>query len=682
DELRARLDALAAGEQAANLVSGGVREGRLVLVFAGQGSQRPGMGRELAAAFPVFDRALEEVFEAFDGLLDRPLREVMWAEPDSPEAALLSRTEFTQTAMFAFEVALFRLLERWELRPDMLIGHSVGELAAAHVAGVFSLEDACRLVAGRARLMGALPEGAMLAAQMTEEEALESLGEFEGRLALAAVNAPGSVVVSGEPEAVDEWAAKHGEDRKTKRLDVSHAFHSPLLDPILAELEELAGGIALEPPRLPVISNVTGEPLTAEQATSPAYWAEHARKPVRFGDGIAHAAGEGAEHYLELAPHPTLAAPIHDTLGELPATLTPALRKRDPEPQGVLAATAQLHANGIPVDWHAGGPERPRTPLPTYPFEHQTLWLTPDRSAHDLAANGLRPADHPLLAAAVHVADRGWLFTGRLSQRAQPWLGDHAVWDTVAASGTVLLELALQAADEVGCDLVEELTLESPLVLPADGDVEVQVAVADPAGDGRQTFEIHSREPSADERDWVRHASGVLALAEEDLPAAAGDAWPPPDAEPMDVEALYVELAERGYGYGPAYQGLRAAWRRGEEVFAEVSIDEEDAAGAERFAVHPTLLDPPFHAFLGGRVESGEDEIPLPFGWRGVRVHRAGATAIRARVAPTADGEASLVAVDEAGDPVVSVASMLSRPVPSSQLRALRGGARDSLFRL
>ncbi len=694
NRLLAGLEALAAGEAAPGVHEGTARSTRTAFLFSGQGAQRAGMGTGLAAAFPVFAAAFDEATAALEERLGIPLKEIMSAPADSEEAALLNHTEATQAALFAHEVSLFRLLESFGLRPDQLIGHSIGELVAAHVAGVMSLEDAATLVAARGRLMGALPAGgAMLAVEAREAE----LGDLPEGVSLAAVNSPSSLVLSGaEPEIERLEAEWGGRERRTTRLRVSHAFHSQLMEPMLEELGEIAAGLELNPPRIPIVSNLTGKPV-GEELADPGYWVRQVRQPVRFAAGVAALAAAGIGRYLELGPDAVLSAPVAQCLEETGLAAEPlvacAQRSGHVQAEALLAFLAGAHADGAEVDWealHEGHGAR-TVELPTYAFQRQPYWLAAENGAGDLRAAGLEDAGHPLLGAVVGLAGEGGsVFTGRLSLASHPWLADHAVFDLVLLPGTGLVELALNAGARVGCELLEELTLEAPLVLPESGVVQLQVAVASPAeeGPGRRV-EIFSRLEGAElgeggEGGWVRHAVGVLAPAPDEPEAGSlGAEWPPAGAEPLDLASLYDRLALAGFGYGPAFQGARAAWRRGEELFAEVALDEEQAREASRFGLHPALLDAAFHPLIGTTGEGLEaGRLPLPFLWSEVRLARAGAASLRVRIAPEGEEAMRIDAVDETGAPVLSIGSLLPREVDASQLAGAGRRGDDPLFGL
>ena len=702
EELLDGLRSLSEGERRANGVvkgSASGASGRVAFLFTGQGAQRVGMGRECYEAFPVFRASFDEACGHLDELLGCSLREVVFGEgPFAGEAVVgespLDETMFTQGALFALETALFRLVESWGVRPDFVIGHSIGEVAAAYAAGVFSLEDACRLVAARGRLMGELPAGgAMVAVAASEAEALESLAGCEGQVALAGVNGPASVVISGDEDATLELAAVwEGRGRKVKRLKVSHAFHSPRMDAMLEEFARAIEGISFKAPRIPVVSNVTGEIATDGLLADPAYWVRHVREPVRFADGVGCLAAQGVGSFLELGPDGVLSAMVGED-GDLRAI--PVLREDRPEARSLLAALAQMWVRGVAVDWCEvfAGSGAKRVPLPTYAFQRERYWLQADApAAGNAPAAGQERTEHPFLGAAVALAGgEGLLFTGGLSLQAHPWLADHAVLGSVLVPGTAFVELALYAGAQVGCGALRELVIEAPLVLGEDG-VQLQVSLAGPDEAGAWRVEIHSRpEPGRGAEiwdggsEWVRHAAGVVAEgapagatlggAGRDLRELAGE-WPPAGAIDVQVDGLYEALAEGGLEYGPAFQGARAIWRRGEEIFAEVLLPESQRALGERFGVHPALLD----AALHGIVALAPREPGLPFAWSGVELHATGASILRVRLSGAENGAVAILAADETGGLVAAIDSLALRPMAREQLAAARGDRRDSLF--
>ncbi|MGW7492668.1 type I polyketide synthase, partial [Streptomyces sp. NPDC054786] len=364
-------------------------------------------------------------------------------------------------------------------------------------------------------------------------------------------------------------------------------------------------------------------------------------------------------------------------------TFVSTLRRDRPEEHELLTGLSRAHARGIRIGWDAffAGHEDGWADLPTYAFEHKWYWLdAPARTAGDLGSVGLRTVEHPMLGAMVATPESdGVVLTGRLAVDSHPWVDDHEVFGRVLLPGTGLLELAIRAGDEVGCGVVEELTLQAPLVLPAKGsgglDLRVVVSAAD--GTGARTVGVHSRPEHAD-GEWTRHATGVLVSGTGAAPVEL-TAWPPPGAVPVPLEGCYERLTDRGYGYGPVFQGLKAAWRRGEDVFAEVSLPEEARAEAARFGLHPALLDAAMHADL--LSEGGAGETLLPFSWNGVTLHAAGVSSLRVHLRRVRGDELSAIWVaDERGRPVATVESLVSRPVSQEQLAA--AGTPDALFRI
>ncbi|HME74694.1 MAG TPA: SDR family NAD(P)-dependent oxidoreductase, partial [Mycobacterium sp.] len=678
-ELLGGLTELADGELAGSAVTGRAAPGgKTVFVFPGQGSQWLGMGMGLHAAYPVFAEAFNTVVGELDRHLLRPLREVIWGHDEN----LLNTTEFAQPALFAVEVALYRLLESWGVRPDFVMGHSVGELTAAHVAGALSLENAAVLVVARGRFMQALPAGgAMMAVQATEDEVRPLLTDGVG---IAAVNGPSSVVVSGDEDAVTAIAEQLREQgRRVHKLAVSHAFHSPLMEPMIDEFKAAARELTINAPTIPIISNVTGQ-LAEQDFASADYWTQHIRAAVRFADSIRFANSAGANRFLEVGPGGGLTSSIAESLPEGPVDLVasvPLLRKDRPEPASLMTGLAQAFVSGVGVDWRAMLPGAGFVELPTYAFERRRFWLSSDGAAGDAAGLGLAPSEHALLGAVVDLPSSGGVvLTGRLSSASQSWLADHAVGGVVVFPGAGFVELAIRAGDEVGCSVIDELMLAAPLVIPATGSVAVQVVVGAADESGTRSVSVFSR---GDEHSgWTLHAEGVVR------PGEAGSdtdmsTWPPVGATPVDIDGLYDRLAIRGYGYGPAFQGLRAMWRRGDEVFADVSLPSDAGLSPAGFGVHPAVLDAALHAVIVATETDDHDGngVLVPFSWQGVSLHAAGASAVRARIAPSGPSSVSVELADGLGLPVLSVASMVARPVSQQQLMAaVSGSGPDRIF--
>ncbi|MFJ5781465.1 SDR family NAD(P)-dependent oxidoreductase [Streptomyces hydrogenans] len=664
DALLRGLDALAAGDSTTpGVVRGdGTGRGATAFLFTGQGAQRLGMGRELYERSAVYRAAFDEVSAELDPLLDHPLGGVVFAEPDSADAALLDQTAYTQAALFAVEVALHRFAEHHGLTADYLLGHSVGEVAAAHVAGVFDLPDACRLVVARgAAMQSARDDGAMAALEATEAEVLDAL---PAGAEIAAVNGPRSVVVSGDEAAVtaasEHWAAL---GRRTRRLVVSHAFHSAHMDEALDGFRAALDTITFHEPGVPVVSNVTGTLAEEGQLTSPDYWVAHVRRAVRFSDGVRTLRDHGVTEFVELGPHAVLTAMVAQALADDDTPTTPGgarvamLRSGRDDVETAYAALAALHVRGASVDWTALLPATRQVPLPRYPFQHRRYWLEAPSSGH------------PLLGTVVELADGATLLTGETS--ATGWAGEHRIRGEAVVPGTALLEMALYAGELLDCPTVAELTLTAPLVLPVGGPAAVQVRVEAPDEGGARTVVVHARPVPGDgeagdageDRGWTRHAHGVLVPGRAAPSAAAA-----PSGAEVDLTGAYERLSGHGYDYGPAFRNLVTVRHDGDDRFVEVALPERQRAEASRFGLHPALLDAVLHVLLPGVVDPAAPAV-LPFSWSGVTRHATGAAALTATVT-VSGGTARLTAHDGNGDPVLTVDELALLPLGQGQVPA------------
>ncbi|MEX5707244.1 type I polyketide synthase [Parafrankia sp. FMc6] len=703
---------------------------QVVFVFPGQGSQWVGMAGDLLSSAPVFAERIAACERALAPHVDWSLTDVLAGAEGAPS---LERVDVVQPALWAVMVSLAALWQAHGVHPDAVVGHSQGEIAAACVAGALSLEDGAAVVALRSRAIAALSgAGGMLSVAATPAEVETRLAGWGTRLSLAAVNGPGAVVVSGEPAALDELAAAcRADEVRVRRIPVDYASHSAQVEGIRAQVLDALASIRPRAGDVPLASTVTGDWL--DPATMDAeYWYTNLRRTVLFEPAVQTLLASDHTVFVEVSPHPVLTTAITETIEgrALSGVVTGSLRRDGDGDEQFLRGLATVHVSGVTVDWAPAfaGVTAHRVDLPTYPFQRERFWLTPPAVGTDPRALGLTGAAHPLLGAVVALADGdGLLLTGTLSVRDQPWLVDHAVRGVVLVPGTAFVELAIRAGDEVGLDVLDELVLEAPLALPADGAVTVQVVVGGPEGEdpaaesgggvadggvtddrvtdgGRQrAVQVFARPLDGPEAEggWTRHARGTLRRSDT-VPGGERwehDTWPPRDARPVDVTDLYDRLAESGLEYGPVFAGLRAAWRRGPdglggELFAEIALPEGDHGEAAAFGAHPALLDAALHgsALLTGpdpQPDRGDRGAALPFAWTGVRLHASGASSLRVRLVATGRDAISVRALDGSGAPVASIDSVVARRISADQLRAVEAGVgsagtsgtpRDALF--
>ncbi|MEU4981261.1 SDR family NAD(P)-dependent oxidoreductase [Streptomyces sp. NPDC021969] len=678
DELLAGLEAVAAGTPDARVVTGfAPGDARPVFVFPGQGSQWIGMADRLLRESPAFRDRLQECAAALAPHTDWSLMEVL---ADTDRGAL-DRVDVVQPALWAVMVALAETWRSFGVEPAAVVGHSQGEIAAACVAGALSLHDAARIVALRSRALTALAgTGGMMSVALPAERVADDLGAWPGLLGIAAVNGASSTVVSGAPEALDALKGRYqAEGVRATRIPVDYASHSPHVDALEDELAGLLAGIEPRSTSVAFYSTVTAEPVDGATLDA-AYWFRNLRRTVAFDATVRRLVADGHLTFVESSPHPVLPHGIEQTLDAAGATgrVVPSLRRGEGGLDRFALSVGAAHAAGVEVDWSplVTG-DGARADLPTYAFQRRRYWAE-GRTDADVTSAGLRSLDHGLLSASVPVGGDGPLvLSGRLSLTGQPWLGDHRVGGTVFVPGTAFLEMVLRAGDEVGCARIEELTVETPLTVPDRGGVAVQVVV-DRSDGGTREVRVFSRPDDAE--TWTRHATGELA----DTPSSVGSdtadlaAWPPRDARRADLDGFYPALAERGLGYGPAFQGLTGVWTRGGEVFAEVALP--DGVGVDAYGLHPAVLDAAQHAVGFGPFLGDGGQAWLPFSWRGVSLAAVGASRLRVRLAAAESGTGvAFTAADTSGALVARVESLTLRALTAGQDRP--DDAADGLYR-
>ncbi|MEJ2856222.1 MULTISPECIES: SDR family NAD(P)-dependent oxidoreductase [unclassified Saccharothrix] len=668
-DLRAGLTALAAGEPSPGVVTGTANPaGKVAFTFPGQGSQWVGMAVELLETSPVFASRMAECAEAIDQFTDWSLLDVVRNTPNAPS---LDRVDVVQPVLFAVMVSLAALWRSYGVEPSAVIGHSQGEIAAAAVAGALSLEDAAKVVTLRSKALLRLSgKGGMVSVPLPADQVRERIEHFAGRVTVATVNGPRSTVVAGEPDALEQLLAECAENGvRAKKIDVDYASHSTYVEEIHDELLDVLQGLAPRKSDVPFYSTVDSCWLDTTVMAAE-YWYRNLRQTVWFQPAVRALLDAGFTAFVESSPHPVLTIGVQDIIDDAEATasVVGSLRRDEGGLTRFLLSVGEAHTQGVKVRWPHGDARKVR--LPGYPFQHERFWPEAGAVVADAAGLGLAAADHPLLGAAVAVADTdGLLFTGRLSVGTHPWLADHAVGGQVLVPGTAFVELAVRAGDEVGCGKVEELTLTAPLVLPEKGAVQVQMWVGAPDEAGQRPIKIHSRRN--DDTPWTRHAVGLLG--EADQPAPFEPVWPP-EAEELPVADLYDTLATAGLHYGPAFRGVQRAWRRGDEILAEVGLPE--SAGKAAFGLHPALLDAALHPLA---LSTTSESPLLPFAWTGVSLHAAGATTLRVRLRPAGQNAVELTATDHTGAPVATVESLVLREATAPTTQTTH---HDALFRL
>ncbi|MEU2256785.1 HAD-IIIC family phosphatase [Nocardia xishanensis] len=669
DEMVGALRDLVDGRSSADAVVGSgpvLTNAKTAFVFPGQGTQWVGMARDMLTCSAEFRAEFEQCDKAFG-------THTGWSLVDglnTMTAADLVDFPVVQPLLFATMVSLAATWRAAGVTPDAVVGHSQGEIAAAYCAGVLELSDAARIVVTRSRLMQAVTApGAMAMIGLSEAEMRERLADFDDRISIAAVNVPRSTIVAGERAAVEELLAEMDRAGIYTRLGASgpgFAGHCGLIEAIRDPLTAALADLTADSPATPWYSTVTGEPMTAEPI-GPGYWYRNARETVRFAATIERMIADGFRYFVELGVHPSLTAAVQTVSEKLGREVVAvgSLARDQAGPTCLARAQAELYVAGHELDWTRLVPGHGRVDLPTYAFDERRFWTDPVH--RDSESLGLQDVAHPILGAGVPQPDSdGLTLTGRLSRRQQPWVVDHAGPNAVLAPGAALVELAVRAGDEVGSPVLRELVLRAPMLVPERGALQIQTVVGGVESDDRRTVRVYARAEQDPDAQWTLHADGTLGPESGHAPAQADSSpWPPADAVRVDVDDLYAKLFARGHHYGPLFRAARAAWRRDDDIFVEVELAEAAHVDAAKFGIHPALLDAALHATALFAAD-GANAL-LPFVWTDVTLWASAATALRVRLTRSGPDAVSVFATDRTGQPVVSVGSVLSRPVAAAQ---------------
>ena len=636
-QLHEQLRAFTNSEETTGVVNGQVQRNkppRIAFLFTGQGSQYINMGRQLYEHAPIFRKTLNDCDKILRPYLGESLLKIIY--PESEEDSILKETRYTQPALFAIEYALVQLWKSWGIEPTVVMGHSVGEYVAATVAGIMSLEDGLKLIAERARLMGSLPSGGEMVAVLANEAAIREITDIDSKkVAFAAFNGQQNTVISGEKQAIQKiCAALKAAKIITKKLDVSHAFHSPLMEPILADFYQVAASINYGAGEIELISNVTGERLSKEDIT-PDYWCRHLRSPVNFAGGLQTLSSSGCEVFIEIGPKPTLLTMGRKCLSEQVGVWLPSLCQGVDDWQQMLQSLAQLYVRGVSVDWSGFGQDRNcrRVTLPSYPFQRQRYWSEGlgVENCQKVSSNKLRNKQtHSLLGQRLHSALKEIQFESHISQNSPGYLKHHRVFEKVVLPATAYIEMVLTAgANVLKSDnlVLENVVIQQMLILGENEDKTLQLILT-PGTPSSYDFEIFSLTAKEEEQPiWTLHASGKVLAGEKDTqsPQENWDTITTQYEQKISLTDFYQQFRDQGIDYGSSFQGITQLWQKQEEALSQIQLPEALVAEAQEYKLHPVLLDASLQALGAIFPNDGHRSTYLPIKIEKLQVyHRPG----------------------------------------------------------
>jgi amino acid adenylation domain-containing protein len=634
EEIKEGLEAISSGEKSPRVVRGVARtQGKVVFVCPGQGSEWQEMARGLLGASSVFAEQIRLAERALAPHFETPLLPMLQGELG---ADWMEKVDHVQPALWSVMIGLAAMWRSFGVEADAVIGTSQGEIAAAVISGALSLEEGARIVGRRSRLLKRIVgKGGMAAVELAPEALEERIrARYAGRLSVGVINGPQSIVVSGDREAIEDLVGElEREGIFVKQLAAARvaAGHSQQVEPLKEELLWELEGLSPKPARVPFFSTVRADLLTGVELDA-RYWYDNMREPVRLSDACARLLESGHRFFIELSPHALLRVALEESFEHagVPGAWIGSLRRGEGGLDRLLSSLADIHARGLPIDLERVLPPGRSVDLPTYAFDRESYWLKTTKDNKDAGDLGLEASAHPWLRAGTPVAETGGhLFSARLALAEHRWLQDHSVLGTALVPAAAWIEMALAAGRTLGLSAISEMTLLGPLTIQEESALRLQLWADAPAPDGGRAFTIHSRpDASGEETPWTCHVAGVLGMGKGAAPIPPS-MWPPEGAEAIDLDAFYARLAGDGYEYGPAFRGLRRAFRQGNSIFAEVTLPESEKETAARYDLHPALLDSLLQAAM---LLSSTGGLMVEFEWKDVEIRAGGGVELRARI--------------------------------------------------